>query len=164
MVSNGSQLRSDAANAYLERTPADQFSSELFTLICTPASSFGPKAVERYLLYCRDREAIKAQNFRTLAERCSGGIGAMNCIVSHAGNSVNCNLLQAYVLMSTDSQAVTFDIVNWLISQQRMRINAEIVASGRSMKFKKYVVTYKDQLSGTSNFICEKFKVYTMLF
>lgn len=164
MVSNGSQLRSDAANAYLERTPADQFSSELFTLICTPASSFGPKAVERYLLYCRDREAIKAQNFRTLAERCSGGIGAMNCIVSHAGNSVNCNLLQAYVLMSTDSQAVTFDIANWLISQQRMKINAEVVASGRSMKFKKYVVAYKDQLSSTSNFICEKFKVYTMLF
>lgn len=164
MVSNGSQLRSDAANAYLERTPADQFSSELFTLICTPASSFGPKAVERYLLYCRDREAIKAQNFRTLAERCSGGVGAMNCIVSHAGNSVNCNLLQAYVLMSTDSQAVTFDIVNWLISQQRLKINAEIVASGRSMKFKKYVVTYKDQLSNTCNFICEKFKVYTMLF
>ncbi len=164
MVANGSQLRSDAANAYLERTAPDQFSSELFSLICTPACSFGPKAVERYLLYCRDREAVKAQNFRTIAERCSGGVGSMNCVVSHLGNSVSCNLLQAYVLMSTDSQAVTFDIANWLISQQRMKINAEIIAAGRGMKFKKYVVAQKEQLSNTTNYICEQFRVYSMLF
>jgi len=164
MVANGSQLRSDAANAYLETTSPDQFSSELFSLICTPASSFSQKAVERYLLYCRDREAIKAQNFRTIAERCPGGVSSVNCIVSHLGNSVNCNILQAYVLMSTDSQAVTLDIANWLITQQRLKINAEVVAAGKSMKFKKYVVTYKERLSSTTNYICEQFRVYTMLF
>ena len=164
MVANGSQLRGDAANAYLERTPADRFSSELFTLICVPGSSFGPGAVERYLLYCRDRGAIKAQNFRTLAERCAGGVEAMSCTVSHLGNSVTCNLLQAYVLMSTDAPEVTFEIADWLISKQRMKINAEITASGKLMKFKKYVVTYKNQLSANSNAICEKYKVYTMLF
>ena len=164
MVANGSQLRSDAANAYLERTPPDQFSSELFSLIFTPASSFSARAVERYLLYCRDRETIKAQNFRTIADRCSGGVGAMTCQVSHAGDSISCSILQAYVLLSTDSQAVTQDIVGWLITQQRMKINAEITASGRSMKFKKYVVANKDKLSNTANFICEHYKVYSMLF
>lgn len=87
MNANGSQLRSDAASTYLERTAPNQFSSELFSLIFTPASSFSAKAVERYLLYCRDREAIKAQNFRTIAERCSGGIGTMTCQVSHAGDT-----------------------------------------------------------------------------
>ena len=164
MVSNGSQLRSDAASAYLERTAPDQFSSELFSLIFTPASSFSAKAVERYLLYCRDRESIKSQNFRTIAERCSGGVGAITCQVSHAGSGVCCNLLQAYVLISTDQQGVTQDIVNWLITQQRMKIKAEITVSGRSMKFKKYVVANKEQLSSTANFICEQYKVYTMLF
>ena len=164
MVSNGSQLRSDAASAYLERTAPDRFSSELFSLIFTPASTFSAKAVERYLLYCRDREAIKSKNFRTIAERCSGGVGAITCQVSHAGNSVSCNLLQAYVLISAEQQSVTQDIVNWLITQQRMKINAEITASGRSMKFKKYVLANKEQLSSTANFICEQYKVYTMLF
>lgn len=164
MVSNGSQLRSDAANAYLERTSPDQFSSELFSLIFTPASSFGAKAVERYLLYCRDRESIKAQNFRTIADRCSGGVGAMTCQISHAGDSISCNILQAYVLLSTDSQGVTQDIVGWLMTQQKMKINAEITASGRSMKFRKYVVANKDKLSNTANFICEHYKVYSMLF
>lgn len=164
MVSNGSQLRSDAISAYLERTAPEQFSSELFSLIFTPASSFSAKAVERYLLYCRDREAIKSQNFRIIAERCSGGIGAITCQVNHAGNSVFCNLLQAYILISTDQQSVTQDIVNWLITQQRMKINAEITVLGRSMKFKKYVVTNREQLSSTANSICEQYKVYTMLF
>ena len=164
MVANGSQLRSDAANAYLERTPPDQFSSELFSLIFTPASSFGAKAVERYLLYCRDREAIKAQNFRTIADRCSGGVGAITCQVSHAGDSISCSILQAYVLLSTDSRGVVQDIVGWLMTQQRMKINAEITVSGRNMKFKKYVVANKDKLSNTANFICEHYKVYSMLF
>ena len=164
MVSNGSQLRSDAANAYLERTPPDQFSSELFSLIFTPASSFSAKAVERYLLYCRDRETIKAQNFRTIADRCSGGVGAMTCQVNHAGDNISCSILQAYVLLSTDSQGVTQDIVGWLMTQQRMKINAEITASGRSMKFKKYVVANKDKLSNTAKFICEHYKVFSMLF
>ena len=107
---------------------------------------------------------IKSQNFRIIAERCSGGIGAITCQVNHAGNSVFCNLLQAYILISTDQQSVTQDIVNWLITQQRMKINAEITVLGRSMKFKKYVVTNREQLSSTANSICEQYKVYTMLF
>ncbi len=164
MVSNGSQLRNDAANAYLERTAPDQFSSELFSLIFTPSSSFGAKAVERYLLYCRDRDAIKAQNFRTIAEHFSGDIGTIACQINHAGDSVTCNILQAYILISTDQQSVTQEIVNWLITQRRLKINAEITVSGRSMKFKKYVVANKEQLSNTANFICEQYKVYTMLF
>ena len=84
--------------------------------------------------------------------------------MNHAGNSVFCNLLQAYILISTDQQSVTQDIVNWLITQQRMKINAEITVLGRSMKFKKYVVTNREQLSSTANSICEQYKVYTMLF
>jgi len=164
MIANGSQLRSDAANAYLERTAPDQFSSELFSLIFTPASSFSAKSLERYLLYCRDREAIKAQNLRTIAERSSGGVGVITCQISHAGNSISCSMLQAYILLSTDSQNVTQDIVSWLISQQKMKINAEITSSGRNMKFKKYVVANKDKLSDTANYICEQYKVYSMIF
>lgn len=164
MVSNGSQLRSDAANAYLERMSPDQFNTELFALIFTPASSFSAKAAERYLLYCRDRDSIKAQNFRAIAERCSGGVRNMNCQISHGGNNISCSILQAYVLISTDSQRVTQDIVNWLITQQRMKINAEITTSGRSMKFKKYVVANRDKLSSNTNFICEQYKVYSLIF
>ena len=77
---------------------------------------------------------------------------------------MTCNILQAYILISTDQQSVTQEIVNWLITQRRLKINAEITVSGRSMKFKKYVVANKEQLSNTANFICEQYKVYTMLF
>ena len=164
MVQNGSQLRSDAASAYLETTPPEQFSSELFDLILTPASTFGPKAVERYLLSCKEREPVKAQNFRTLAERCTGGVGAIVCQVNHAGNSISCSLLQAYVLCSSDTQALTQDIAGWLITQKKLKLNTEIVVSGQSMKFKKYVASNRDKLSGTTDQICEQYRVYSMLF
>lgn len=163
MISNGSQLRSDAANEYLERTAHEQFSSELFSLVFTPASYFSAKAVERYLLYCRDRESIKFQNFKTIAERCYGGVENIICQVMHAGNNISCNILQTYTLISSDSQIVTNNIVNWLITQLKMKINAELTASGRSMKFKKYVVSNKDKLSNTANFICEHYRVYSMI-
>lgn len=164
MVGNGSQLRSDAASAYLEKTDPQQFSSELFSLIVTPASTFSPAAVERYLLWCRDREAVKVQNFQTIAERCAGGVGSISCQVEHGGNSVSCSLLQAYVLCSTDSQSVTQAIVDWLISGQKLKINAEVTASGRSMKFKKYVVANRERLSETADVICQQYRVYSMLF
>ena len=85
-------------------------------------------------------------------------------LLQSAGDSISCNILQAYVLLSDDSQGVTQDIVGWLVAQQKMKINAEITVSGKSMKFKKYVVANKDKLSNTANLICEQYKVYSMLF
>ena len=164
MVSNGSQIPSDAANAYLEQTEPDQFSSELFSLVFTPSSCFSTRAAERYLLYLRDREAVKAQNFRTITEHCSGNLGTVNCQINHAGDSISCNLLQAYILTATDEKDMVHDIAEWLISQCRMKINAEITVSGKSMKFKKYVAGNREKLSSTANFICEQYRVYSMLF
>jgi len=45
-----------------------------------------------------------------------------------------------------------------------MKINAEMNVSGSSMKMKKYVVANKANLSEATNSICERFKVYSMLF
>lgn len=139
MKANGSRLRSDAASTYLERTAPNQFSSELFSLIFTPASSFSAKAAERYLLYCRDREAIKAQNFRTIAERCSGGIGTMTCQVSHAGDSISCNILaqicffkedgQRQILMGERSHLASKISVYLLVIERRFRGRHGIVGS-----------------------------------
>lgn len=61
-------------------------------------------------------------------------------------------------------QGVTQDIVGWLVAQQKMKINAEITASGEKYEIQKYVVANKDKLSNTANLICEQYKVYSMLF
>ena len=164
MVANGSQLRADAANAYLEKTSPSRFSSELFSLIFTAGSSFSSRAVENYLLRFIDRDAIKADNAKTIIEHAAYDVTNSSCQIVHLGNSINCNLLQAYTLATTDSQAVTTEIVNFLSKSKRIKFNSEIFVSNTNMKFKKYVVANKNNLSETTNQICENFKVYSMLF
>lgn len=164
MIAIGSQLRADAANTYLEKTSPSQFSSELFSLIFIAGSSFSSKAVENYLFRFNDREAIKADNAKTIIEHAAYDVANSSCQIVHLGNSVNCNLLQAYILVTTDSQAVATDIVSFLSTAKRIKFNSEIFVSNINMKFKKYVVANKNNLSETTNQICEKFKVYSMLF
>ena len=45
-----------------------------------------------------------------------------------------------------------------------MKLNEEINVSGSSVKWKKYIVTNKANLSETADAICEKYKVYSKLF
>ena len=164
MIANGSQLRADAANAYLERTPADRFSSELFSMIFTPGSSFTSRAVENYLLRFKDRDAVKADNVKSIVDRATCDVLSSRCQVSHLGNSITCNLVQAYTLVTNDSQTTALAIADYFISSKKMKINAEMSVSGSNMKMKKYVVANKANLSEATNSICERFKVYSMLF
>lgn len=164
MVRNGVQIRSDAANRYLEKTTPENFSSELFATIFTPVSSFSAKAIENYVLRFKEREAIKAKNIKTILDLSSGTVSQMACQITHLNNSVSCNLLQAYLLTTGDNQTVAFDVVNYLINTQRLKINAEMRVSGAKMKLKKYVVANKGSLSETTHAICEKYKVYSMFF
>lgn len=164
MIANGSQLRADAANAYLERTTANQFSSELFSLIFTPGSSFSSKAVENYLLRFKARDLVKADNVKTIVDRAIGDILNYKVQITHLGNSITCNLVQAYTLGTNDSEATALAIADYLISSKRMKINAEMNVSGSIMKLKKYAAANKANLSKVTDLICERYKVYSMLF
>lgn len=164
LLDNGTQPAGSAASVYLEQTQPEQFSSALLTMLLTPGSTFSPRAVERYLLRFRDEPAVKLQTFRLIAQRCSESVGSITCLISHAGNTISCSLLQAYVLLSADSAEVTLEIANWLITQQRMRINAEMTVSGSGMRLRKYVRLNRGQLSPTADAVCEQLKVYSMLF
>lgn len=164
LVDNGTQPGTAAANLYLEKTEPDAFRPETLTMLLMPGSSFSPRAVERYLLRFRDEPAAKVQTFRLIAQRCSESISNITCLISHAGNTLGCSLLQAYVLLSSDSMEVTGQIVDWLVNQMRLRINAEMSVSGSGMRFRKYVRLNRGQLSPTADGICEQLKVYSMLF
>lgn len=164
MISNGSQLRADAANAYLEKTPPEQFSPELFTMIFSPASMFSAKAVGNYLLRCRDRESVKAENLRTILEHSSADISHLRYEVTHLGNRISCNLLQAYLLTTSDSAPAAAAVADCLINAGRLKINDEMNVSGAGMKMKKYALANRSQLSEAADSVFEKYKVYTMFF
>ncbi|MDE6725578.1 MAG: hypothetical protein K2J79_08225, partial [Ruminiclostridium sp.] len=164
MINSGSQLRGDAANTYLERTSPSQFSSELFSLIFSPSSTFTAKGIEKYLLEMKDREANKAANLRTVIEHSGVSAASVRSRIVHLGNQIDCGLLQAYVLTTTDSPELAFEIVDYFVNQQKTKLNGEITVSGSAMKLKKYVLANKDKLSSVTNAICERYKVYTALF
>ena len=115
------------------------------------------------MLRDNEREAIKAANVKTIINTASGCLSSAYQI-SHLGNSISCNLLQAYTLTTTDSQAVAMEIANYLFSELKVKVNTEMIVSGKSMKLKKYVIANKDNLSETTNYICENLKVYSMIF
>lgn len=164
MIVNGSQLRADAANAYLERIPAHSFSSELFSILCTPSSMFSGTAIANYLLAFKDRETVKAQNVRTLFEHASGNALTSSYQINHLGNSISCNILQAYTLITTDCPATALEVADYLVSVHKLKINADMYVSGIGMKLKKYAATNRENLSETADAICERFKVYSMIF
>lgn len=164
MINNGSQLRGDAADAYLQRTAPSAFSSELFSLIVSPGSTFSAKGIEKYLLEMKDREAIKADNVKTLIEHSCVNVSSMKCRVTHLGSPIECNLLQAYVLTTTESQELAEKIAEYLITHEKLKINAEISVSGSTMKLKKYVAAHRAELSEVTDAICAKYKVYSMFF
>ncbi len=164
MIKNGAQLRSDAANLYLEKTNPDKYSSELFATIFTGASSFSAKAIENYILHFNEREAVKSQNVKTILDLSPSVATNITCQITHLSNSISCNLLQAYVLLTNDSQTVAFEIVSNLMNSQRIKINEEMRVSGTAMKLKKYVVSQKENLSQITDAICDKYRVYSMIF
>jgi hypothetical protein len=164
MVANGSQLRADAASTYLERMTPDSFSSELFSLIFTPVSLFSLRAAENYLLWIKDNETVKGANVKSILDRCTGDIASVRCHVSHLGNTVTCNMLQAYTLVTTDSQTTALEVANFLISGKKLKLNDVVQVSGSNMRLKKYVMANSVSLSTATNAICEQYRMFSLFF
>lgn len=164
MIANGSQLRADAANAYLERTSPEQFSSELFSMIFTQGSTFSAQGIENYLLHFKEREAVKAQNAIMILDRAAGDALSARYQVNHLANRISCNILQAYILTTEDTLLTAEEITSFLIGMKKLKINDEMIVSGSAMKLKKYIAKNKAALSEVANVICENNKVNRMLF
>ncbi|MBE6587091.1 MAG: hypothetical protein E7647_01600 [Ruminococcaceae bacterium] len=164
MLGSGSQLRSDCANAYLESVTPEAFSPELFSQIFTPASTFSKKAIENYVIRFREREAVKAQNVKRVLESSPGAAEDVRCLVQHLGNTVSCNLLQAYALTTTDQPVIALEVCRSISSGTSIKLSEEMAVSGSYVKFKKYATANKGLLSEATAAICEKYKVYSLFF
>lgn len=163
-ISNGTQIRNDAANYYLEKVSDQQFSSELFSRLFKFAGSFSENAIIKYLLVFNDRQEIKATNFKTIADHSKTLLSGIKCSITHLGNNLSCNLLQAYILNTSDSIEVASQIADYMINDYKIKINEEINASGTRMKLKKYIGSNRNNLGRTTDALCEKYKVFNMFF
>ncbi len=163
----GCTFNDDILNNYLIGMKSiNNFSSELFTLLIDDAQIVSDEAVKNYLLYCVDNKGIsKLKNIEVISNMLSTPLGASLCSINHLGNTIDCNLLQAYILLSNDSFDMAYEIVKKMISK-KVKINSEIrnKTKGTNEKLKKYVLSNRDKLSSVTDRLCEAYKVYSMLF
>lgn len=164
MLANGIQLRNDTSSKYIEKISASNFNAELFQLITLHNSLFSNEAVSKYLLDIKDREANKLRNLKMMIEHCAYGIESFQCQINHLNHVIHCNLLQAYALTTTDSSQSAFEMIDYLLNGTKMKWNSEINVSAMGMKFKKYVIANREQLSPLTDAVCERYKVYSILF
>lgn len=166
LMRNGCRMKGDTLNNYLLRIKdPKQFSPELFTLLLDDCSTLSDEAMKNYLLLCGDRNNAKVINAGALSKKLANPFGSYICSIEHSGSQIDCSLLQAYILLSEDEFEVAVEIVNQMLAG-KVKINAEIRVrpSGVNEKFKKYVVSNKEKLSPLTNKLCDRFKVYSMLF
>lgn len=161
-VKNGTALRADALSIYLERC-ADQFSPDLCALLYSDASTVTQKALENYVLRCRDSAAVKVRNAAALARRIGMSFGSTNSNVRHLGNSITCSLAQAYILTTDDDIGLGSRMIN-AMTESGTKLNSNIQVNGSSKKFSKYIQENRNRLSPVAEQLCQDNRLFSRFF
>ena len=137
----------------------DDFSEEMFNLLTESNFSVGISAFSKYLLSCKD---IDKERHSNLIISCLGGnLAEANVTVIHLGNTVVCNLFQAFVLCGNEKQDVAVSVTNDF-KERKIKLNTEIFVNDKAIKFKKYVAEHKSELSPESLQLCEENKMFSL--
>lgn len=158
-VRNGTTIRADALSIYLEKC-ASQFAPELFALLYSDSSKVTAKALENYVLRCKDNPSVKAKNAYALASHTGMRLGSGMCRIRHLGNSISCSLAQAYILTTTDDIGAASLMVQ-AMAQSGVKLGAEIEVGGRGKRFNKYVAENRERLSKVTEQLCESNKLFS---
>ncbi|MEI7844416.1 MAG: hypothetical protein WCK35_01300 [Chloroflexota bacterium] len=145
--STGVQIHLDACNHYLESISPELFTSEMFALLYRDNSPISDKALINYVLYCKDSNEFKIKNALKLGRQNGKIFGSIPCNIKQLGNEIDCNLLQAYILVTSDSAEISNEIVKHMISAGS-KLNVDLVINKTSIqKFSKYITSNKEKLS-----------------
>ena len=91
-----------------------------------------------------------------LADRCKMPILSQIYRISHLNNTVECNVMQAYLLVSPDDPVVTCSVAESL-GARTMKLNTDISVAGLRKKFKKYISSVKSQISPATDAAVQQF-------
>ena len=161
-VKNGTALRADALNIYLENCAAN-FEPKLFALLYRDSSKVSPKAMENYVLRCKDAPAVKAKNAAALARNTGMSLGSTGCTVRHLGSRISCSLAQGYLLTTGDDiHQATAMIAS--MTGAGTKLNTPITVDGVSKKINKYVLDNRSRLSPVTEQLCQENRLFSRFF
>ena len=161
-MKNGTTLRADALSIYLERC-ADQFRPELFALLYKETGTITQKALENYVLRCKDSSEAKIQNAAALAKNAGMSFGSSCCSIVHQGNSISCSLAQAYLLTTGDDLGLASGMLQAMLDGGT-KLATVIQVNSSPKRFNKYVQEMRRQLSPVAEQLCQEHRLFSWFF
>ena len=141
---------------YLTAISPQAFSKSIFQELLDVSDTVSADAFVKYLLNIKDAEAAKPITAQKLADRCKMPILSQIYRISHLNNTVECNVMQAYLLVSPDDPVVTCSVAESL-GARTMKLNTDISVAGSRKKFKKYISSVKSQISPATDAAVQQF-------
>lgn len=135
---------------YLSAISPQAFSKLIFQELLDISDTISADSFVKYLLNIRDSDASKPINAKKLVDRCKMPVLSQIYRITHLNATVECNVIQAYLLVSPDNSAVTCSVAE-NIGVKSMKLNTEITVDGSRKKFKKYLSSAKSMLSPTTD-------------
>ena len=162
-IKNGTRMSTDAASEYLEKVDPENYHTELISLLYHSMSQITDKALANYVLYASESYNLKLKNSVDFAGQNMNRFGSSPCTVKYLDSELQCNLLQAYVLMAKDSTEIAGAMIATM-KNAGSKLSDNITVNGQMMRFKKFVTDYKTQLSQETLTILEENKVFSFFF
>lgn len=131
---------------YIVAVSPAAFSAEIFKELLENSGSVSSEAFVKYLIYIKDTDELKSKHAKKLMEKCRQPVLTQMYKIKHLSTAVECTLLQAYILLSTDKPAVTRSVLHSL-EAYRTKLNSDIIVNGSRKKYKKYLASVKGCLS-----------------
>lgn len=162
-ISNGTRIDADGLSTYLEKVRPENYHTEFISLLFHSMSRITDQALANYVLYASEDYNIKMKNCVEFAGHSSERFGATKCSIKYLNQDIHCNLFQAYVLISEDSAVIVQAMVA-AMKNAGAKLGDSMTVNGQMVKFKKFVMDYKEQLSQMTLTILEENKVFSIFF
>jgi predicted RNA-binding Zn-ribbon protein involved in translation (DUF1610 family) len=161
MKASGWEPGPSALDGYLTScAQGAQFSPDVFSELFRPDSAMSPGALCAYALCCADADKVaRVSALVGLADT----TGSTRCRVNHAGKTIDCSLLQGYLLASPDPEPVASEVMQVLFDgpgSVASAISATDASGASTVKFKKYIAANKGTLSPAALGFAEKHKLF----
>ena len=155
----GSCVSSDEMfNLYINSVDYRSFESAIFSQLMSGITAVNDSVFMKYLIGINDLSAAKVNNISKMVQLSYNRPESIMCTINHNGNSVTCNTIQAYILVSPDDPQ-TAEAVAQVLCHRRPNLNTEVIAGGSRVKFKKYLSAQKNSLSQLTQILCDTCRI-----
>ncbi len=145
----------DVIDIYISSVQPSQFESSIFGELIQSVSRISNKILFRYVLELHDLPAAKVGSISKMLKLCYLSPEMINCTIVYNQDRINCNLIQAYILLSTENVQTAIGVIDAL-EGGKGSASIDVDVSGARCKFKKYIAMKNKMgvLSETTRALC----------